>query len=583
MIFEPADKAGDKTKALPNFIRASWIRCEEEYGLSADRIARPDVLTRRELRETADRVDDLIHHAKCELKSIFLRLKDHEYLVTLTNHEGVTLENFIPAGLEDDARAFALYNGSIWSEAEQGTNGVGTAIQTGDAVSVVADEHFSRKLTGLACTAAPIFDSQRRLAAVLNVTTPRETTRPEQDITLQLVKQAAKRIENVWFSKRFNKYSVLQISHVSSFSDLANSELLAIDDSGLLIASTLPDASPLSPKKLTKTARSRYVEKVLRLTTDSLGDAIANCTPLTFGDPKAPSFYVRSHNFTARAGRRAAAAKSGTPAKPKTDKAERLAPKLSDLIVRNKKLQRAVNIAERAFEGGLSILLSGETGTGKGAFAKALHLESSRASKPFVPINCAAIPEELFESILFGYLPGAFTGAAKDGSQGSVLDANGGTLFLDEVGDMPLISQVRLLRVLSEKEVTPLGSSAPIKVDINVVSATLHDLEEQMNDKTFRSDLYYRIASVGIELPSLRARDDKSDVIRSVFGKMCKAHGKSDQLSDRARKVLETHDWKGNIRELISVLKYALVLDTDGTIDIDDFPDQLTRTLSEPR
>ncbi|WP_136440170.1 sigma-54-dependent Fis family transcriptional regulator [Pacificoceanicola onchidii] len=566
--------AGGSESPTPNYIRASWIRCEEEYGLSADRISKPDVLTQRELRETSDRLDDLIFEAKSELQNMFLRLKNHDYLVTLTNSEGITLENFIPPGLEDDARAFSLYNGSIWGEAAQGTNGVGTAISTGAAVSVVAKEHFSTNLTGLACTAAPILDSQRRIAAVLNVTTPRETTRPEQEITLQLVKQAAKRIENVWFTKRFKKYSVLQIASVSSFSDIANSELLALDDSGRLIATTLPDESPLSPKNHTKIACKNYLEKVLRMTPENLFDAITNSKPLVFGDKDAKNLYVRSHNIgglTPQTQNNVKASRRRPVTAKKADLAE---PTLSDLIAKNSKLQRSVNIAERAFEGGLSILLTGETGTGKGAFAKALHSESSRANKPFVPINCAAIPEELFESILFGYLPGAFTGAAKEGSQGSVLDANGGTLFLDEVGDMPLNSQVRLLRVLSEKEVTPLGSSVPISVDINVVSATLHDLKEKMSEKKFRGDLYYRIASVGIEIPALRNREDKDDVIERLCTDMFKAHGKSGQMSTVARKALKSYDWRGNIRELVSVLKYAAVLDTDDIVDLDDLPDQ---------
>ena len=560
---------------LPNYIRESWVRCEEKYRLAADRISKPEVLTQQELRETSGGVDDLIHDARSELTNIFLRLKNHDYLVTLTNSEGITLENFIPPSLEDDARTFALYNGSVWGEAFQGTNGVGTAIEAGKAISVVAGEHFSRNLSGLACTAAPIFDSQRRLAAVLNVTTPRQTTRPEQEITLQLVKQAAKRIENLWFSKRFNKYSILQVTNVSSFSDLANSELLALDQSGLLVASTLPDSSPLNPKNFTKQARKNYLEKVLRLTPDSLVEAIENGTPLNLGDKASKNFYVRSHNFSHLTKSRAT--RGGEKARSKQSGKDLAEPSLSDLISKNSKLQRSVNIAERAFEGGLSILLTGETGTGKGAFAKALHMESSRADKPFVPINCAAIPEELFESILFGYLPGAFTGAAKDGSQGSVLDANGGTLFLDEVGDMPLNSQVRLLRVLSEKEVTPLGSSVPIKVDINVVSATLHNLEDKMTNKEFRSDLFYRIASVGIEIPALRDREDKLEVIRNLCANMCQVHGKSGKITAAARKALENHAWKGNVRELISVLKYATVLDTDDTIDLDDLPDQLRR------
>ena len=566
----------NESNGLPSFIRASWTRCEEKFGLVPDLISKADVITSQELKDATDRLDRLIFEAALEMRNIYMRLRAHDYLITLTNNEGITLQSFIPPKLESDARVFALYNGSIWGESFQGTNGVGTAIQLEEAVSVVQSDHFSKNLTGLTCTAAPILDAQRRLAAVLNVTTPRDTTRQEQAITMQIVKQAAKRIENMWFLGLYRDHSVLQVANVGSFADLANGELLAIDKSGLLIASTLPHKSPLSPKNHSKQACNSYLEKVLGLSPTSLDEVIRKRLPLKVKGSETQNFYVHPRNISSLTPN----CTSSKSSVPKSSKRKSLngpdEPTLSVLAGQNPQLLRSISIASRAFEGGLPILFTGETGTGKGAFAKALHLESSRADKPFVPLNCAAIPEDLFESILFGYLPGAFTGAAREGSQGSVLDANGGTLFLDEIGDMPLNSQVRLLRVLSEREVTPLGSSNSIRVDVNVVSATLHDLEARINEGAFRRDLYYRIASVEIDIPALYDRADKHQLIKNLCASVCANSNKSGDISDTASRMLADHVWKGNFRELISVLRYAVVLDTDDMIDVDDLPDYLS-------
>jgi transcriptional regulator of acetoin/glycerol metabolism len=210
-------------------------------------------------------------------------------------------------------------------------------------------------------------------------------------------------------------------------------------------------------------------------------------------------------------------------------------------------------------------LITGETGSGKEYFAKAVHAASERRGRPFVAVNCAAIPEHLIESELFGHLPGSFSGASPKGKRGLIAEADGGTLFLDEIGDMPLALQARLLRVLSEREVLPVGATKPLPVNIRVIAATHAPLEQLVLAGRFRDDLYYRLKGAHIELPPLRERSDLGAMITRLLG------GRS--LTPAALQRLMGHPWPGNLRELRNVLDYAASICAEGAIDLDDLPE----------
>lgn len=216
----------------------------------------------------------------------------------------------------------------------------------------------------------------------------------------------------------------------------------------------------------------------------------------------------------------------------------------------------------------LPVLLQGETGTGKEEFARSIHEVGARATKPFVVIDCSSIPESLIESELFGYETGTFTGARREGRRGRIAEANGGTLFLDEIGDMPLALQTRLLRVLAQGEVVPLGSAKPIKVDFNLICASHQDLLKMVSEGRFRQDLYYRIAGIRLELPSLRARADKADVILRALDIEAAHMGlcETPRVSPSAFANLLAHRWPGNMRELRLALRYALACSGDEEI-----------------
>ncbi|MBN3775882.1 sigma-54-dependent Fis family transcriptional regulator, partial [Burkholderia sp. Se-20378] len=227
----------------------------------------------------------------------------------------------------------------------------------------------------------------------------------------------------------------------------------------------------------------------------------------------------------------------------------------------------------------LPILVLGETGAGKEVFARAIHDAGARRTRPFVAVNCGALPEALIESELFGYAAGAFTGARKNGARGKIALADGGTLFLDEIGDMPLALQTRLLRVLADGEVVPLGSDTPVRVDLDVICATHRDLARMVADGTFREDLYYRLSGATFELPPLRERADVRDVIAAVFAEEAQATGHVLTLDATLAEQLAAYPWPGNVRQLRNVLRYACAVCDAARVTRQDLPADIAAQL----
>jgi transcriptional regulator of acetoin/glycerol metabolism len=228
------------------------------------------------------------------------------------------------------------------------------------------------------------------------------------------------------------------------------------------------------------------------------------------------------------------------------------------------------------------VLLQGPTGSGKEVFAQALHMASRRAGLPFVAVNCAAIPDTLIEAELFGYKPGAFTGARKEGMKGRILQASGGTLFLDEIGDMPLMLQTRLLRVLQEQEIVPLGSDTPIKVDLHVIAATHRNLRDMIAQHSFREDLYYRLNGITLELPALAQRADRARMIQRVLATETANNGPAAIETD-ALELLSAYSWPGNFRELRNVIRTALAICDGGVIRAGDLPREIRESPNAHR
>ena len=237
-------------------------------------------------------------------------------------------------------------------------------------------------------------------------------------------------------------------------------------------------------------------------------------------------------------------------------------------------IREVFDVVERAAGSQSTVMIYGESGTGKELIARALHMHSSRASKPFIAVNCGAIPHELLESELFGYEKGAFTGAINT-RIGRLELANQGTIFLDEIGDMPTSLQVKLLRVLAEREIDRLGSTKPTPIDIRVITATHRNLEESIVEGRFREDLFYRLNIIPINLPPLRERKTDIPLLANHFLKQLNGSSEPKTISDEAMRFLVNYSWPGNIRELANFVERMLVLSIGSTITPRDLPEKV--------
>ncbi len=256
---------------------------------------------------------------------------------------------------------------------------------------------------------------------------------------------------------------------------------------------------------------------------------------------------------------------------------------LSHVIAASESMRQALDVARRIANADTPALLLGETGTGKGLLARTIHDASRRAARPFVTVNCAAIPENLLESELFGHVRGAFTGAT-DKRTGLFLEADGGTLFLDEIGDMPLTLQAKLLRVLESATVRPVGSEKELPVDVRILTATHRDLHQRAREGTFRADLLYRLDVVSIEIPALRhRREDIPALVEHFLEAALEKHARSParRLSPEVQRTLASYSWPGNVRELAHVVERLVLLARGEVVELAELPTQL-RTPTEP-
>lgn len=260
------------------------------------------------------------------------------------------------------------------------------------------------------------------------------------------------------------------------------------------------------------------------------------------------------------------------------------APSPSPILIGDHPLMKKIDaIVRQVAATDATVLITGESGTGKELIARALHSGSPRANRPFVPVNCAAIPEELLESELFGHIRGAFTGA-HSARAGMFQLADGGTIFLDEVGDMPLVLQAKLLRVLQDRHVRPVGSDRAQPVNVRVIAATNKNLEKAVEKGGFREDLFYRLQVIPIHLPPLRAR--RSDIpllLQHFLEKTNRKYGRNAQLTPEAMVHLWEYDWPGNVRELENIIERLVVLNDNGSVDLENLPSSVRAFISEKK
>jgi DNA-binding NtrC family response regulator len=247
-----------------------------------------------------------------------------------------------------------------------------------------------------------------------------------------------------------------------------------------------------------------------------------------------------------------------------------------EIIGSSEEMHKVFKMIEKVAETDSTILICGESGTGKELIARDIHYRSKRSNGPFVSINCGALPKDLLESNLFGHMKGSFTGAVRD-QAGMMQVAEGGSFFLDEVGETSPATQVKLLRALQEREIIPVGGTKPIKIDTRLIAATNADLEKDVRDGRFRSDLYYRLNVIPIKLPPLRQRRDDIPILVDHFLKKFAGQGIPKALNKEALQVLMRYDWPGNVRELENVIERAVILHEGEMIEVQDLPERVIR------
>jgi sigma-54 dependent transcriptional regulator, acetoin dehydrogenase operon transcriptional activator AcoR len=540
-------------------VAQSWRRCVNEYQLHPAKPRGPVFIARAELDERRARRADVIACARYEMTTLYQQLADVESAVVLTDTDGVIVHMVSSPEFAADVGPLGLRMGGMWSETAAGTNGMGTCLAAGAPVSIRRDDHFFTQFTQLTCSAVPVYDPSGEIAAVLDVTSRSSLM---QQHLLVLLGMTARMIENRLIDARYRNAHPLHFHSRPEFVYTLHEGKLAVGEDGRILAA---NRSALFQLGLTSMAdiRTRRIEDLFQT---SLEDMLARSTSSSFH----PVVTYRANaalRFFAVA-RQPLSASDGKPGVVAQAAPLRLVPPREGnsagaavtTTFKDPRLVAHLETARRVIARQTPVLLCGETGSGKEVFARSVHAASPHASGAFVAVNCASLPESLIESELFGYRAGAFTGAQRSGRRGKILQADGGTLFLDEIADMPLELQARLLRVLDERQVTPLGTEETQAVNFQLISASHEHLPTRVREGRFREDLYYRLAGIELQLPPLRERSDRRELVNTMLAAEA---GGSATLSAEAERLLLNHPWPGNIRQLHHVLCTAAAL-ADG-------------------
>ncbi len=568
-VREVENVAMGRASSRDPFVVQSWLRCINEHRLDPMRACEAFILPESELRSHRQQSEELISIARSGLESLYAQMAGQNYVLLLGDRSGVAVEFLGDPNFDHRLRKAGLYLGAEWSEPRAGTCAIGACIATGSALTIHQTDHFDVTHTPLSCTAAPIYDTRGDLAAVLDISLlASPIAKASQSLALHMVAATVRRIELANLMAQTRHEWVLRFSRSPDFLDVDPEAAISLDGSGRVIGMThggaqiLARAAGLSwrqPERLIGQPLGRFLD----LGVDDLGE-------LTRQRP------TRDRLVVARDGNRLFA-HAIEPQLRRTRRqpapAHRVAGALAGLGGGDPQVAALQAKAAKLAPTPLPILIQGETGTGKEFLARALHEASGRRGA-FVAVNCAAIPEGLIESELFGHTAGAFTGAAPRGRKGLIEEAEGGTLFLDEIGDMPLALQARLLRALSEGEVMPVGAVRPRRIDVRVISATHRDLPARVAAGELREDLYYRLSAAVLTLPPLRERLDFDWLVDRLL------QGRS-RLSPPARAALLARRWQGNVRELANALAVAAALSDGDTIEAPDLPDEPGRPRAD--
>jgi sigma-54 dependent transcriptional regulator, acetoin dehydrogenase operon transcriptional activator AcoR len=558
----------------------SWQRSLQAGLQPAGRMPGAPHASGAQLARALEQQRELVAHARPVMEFLAEQTEGTDSMVILAGADGVVLQALGDLHFVSRAERVALRPGATWAEQYRGTNAIGTALAEQQALVVHSEEHFLERNAFLTCAAAPILAPGGQLLGVLDVSGDHRGYHPH---TIGLVRSAVRMIEHRLFETRHDVRHwhglVLRLHAQPEGIGTLTEGLLAVREDGGLAGSNRAALRMLG-LEWPQLARCR-VEDVLAEPVHLLMDWFRR-------SPSVPRI-VHGHGGTAL-WVRVEAARPVSPLRATAPAAvvEEAAPvdALAALDTGDAAMRSTLERARKLAPSAIPLLVQGESGAGKEVLARAMHESSPRRAHAFVAVNCAALPETLIEAELFGYERGAFTGAAREGATGRIREAHGGTLFLDEIGDMPMALQTRLLRVLQDRQVVPLGGGKAVGVDFWLICATHRDLRAQIEAGRFREDLFYRLNGFTLRVPALRARTDLPALLARQLAQLLP--GREVQVEASVLAALHAYAWPGNLRQLASTLRTACALldAQEGVIGwhhlCDDFAEQLRGLVAAP-
>ena len=561
----------DASRIRPAILQ-SWKHCREK-GVDAHCVLRSNGNVTLLLERSAE----LIAAAKPFMEMINEVIAGSGLRIDCIDHEGYFLCSCGDPTLVKESESNGFVTGCHVGLDTLGTNAAGLCLSLEKPVQVLGPEHYNVNLHNLNCSATPIHAPNSELVGVLNILS---YATPQNRQTLGLTTSIAKAVENQLALNRSVNSLKISNAELNTIMEYLPQGVIALDGSGSVESCSKKGLEMLGvPVKSNRASRHAQIEKILKeldLPEDRKGRTGREYTiPLTRGKK---SFLINSHPIENGERTLIMIEDSGRIMSLSAAQTNRTSYTFASITGKCPEIVKARELASMVASTDSSVLLVGESGTGKELFAQAIHAASNRSNNPFVAINCGAVPADIIESELFGYEPGAFTGAREAGKPGRLETASGGTLFLDEVEAMPLSFQVKLLRAFSARSMMRVGGVAEIPLDIRIISASKVDLLEEVNQGRFREDLYYRIATFPIRIPPLRTRGDDIRLLTEQFlNQLSAEYARERIVADQSFfKALDAYAWRGNVRELRNTLERALLMGLDqGCLSVAHLPEPI--------
>ena len=551
-----------------------WTRSRDLGAPDEDVAPEAGLVRGAALREHQERLAPLLIEGQALFDESAGAAAGHDFTLLLADAAGVVVQAGGGGAFAPVARQVRLIEGARWAEAARGTNAIGTALAEGRAIAVHGGAHYARPFHGLVCYAAPIRDPEGNLVAVLDATSVVGRADPAVGA---LVAAAALAMEASWRARAWSRAGATAVGLVERTLDRVAGPAVLVEAPGRIVRFNAAARAAIGARRAPVALSAALGVGWLTLRAaamapgnaafslprfGSLGPGRARLEPLMGADGALLAIAVFLEGEPSRA-------------RPRPRDTVGKDEPFGAIYAEDPATRAMVDLGRRVAPSALPIVLLAETGSGKERFAEALHAASHRKSGPFVAVNCGSFSPELLAAELFGYGPGAFTGADRQGREGLLHAAAGGTLFLDEIGEMPPTMQVALLRVLEDGRYERVGERAPRRADVRLICATCRDLPALVSTGAFRSDLWFRLKGVVLRLPPLRARSDRLGLARFLL-----EAGSSGEpiptLSPALERFIQTYPWPGNVRELKSVLEVARVL-SDGApaLELEHLPPDL--------